>query len=74
MKYWIVTEFDDCALSNLVCLWIGHGWKPMGGVSTVLLPPKGLGSLTRTPEHYVGIQYMQTLVHDGDDPTYPGME
>ena len=73
MKYWVVTKFDECELSNLVDVWISHGWKPIGGVATVLLPAKGLGSLVRIPDYYAGIQYWQALVHEEEDPTYPGM-
>ena len=74
MKYFILTANDDCDLSNLVDEWLDQGWKPIGGVSVAIIPSGGTASLKGAPPNYTDLQYWQAVIHENDDPTYPGME
>lgn len=71
MKYFVVTEYEDCDLSNLIDTWLEYGWRPVGGVATAVIP-KGFRGLdkfgTKIEAH---IQYWQAMVHEGDEPFYP---
>jgi len=74
MKYYILTGYDDCELSNKVDDWIAEGWKPFGGVAVIVIPkgmamPDGVGT---TKECY--LQYSQAFIHESEDPRYPGMD
>ena len=71
MRYFLVDGGDDCDLSNKVDEWIRHGWMPTGGVCVVAVPAICFG-YSESEESF--LMYYQALIHDGENPFYPGME